>query len=126
LTSTATRPLYQPQLGHTMWGNLDVAHWGQTLRAGRDSVQFAARRLRVLALLVLRFGTAIDLHFQLNGPNPSHFFGFTGRKVRESEFVKCSPARIDRCRAVTTVLISVDSTVRTEPLTVLTTQGRER
>jgi hypothetical protein len=57
-----------------MCGNFDVAHWGQTLRAGRSRVQFAARRLRVLALLVLRFGTAIDLLFQLNGPGPSHFF----------------------------------------------------
>jgi hypothetical protein len=50
-----------------MCGNFDVAHWGQTLRGGRFSVQFDARRLRVLALLVLRLGTAIDLLFQLNG-----------------------------------------------------------
>jgi hypothetical protein len=57
-----------------MCGNFDVAHWGQTLRAGRSRVQFAARRLRVLALLVLRFGTAIDLLFQLNELCPSHFF----------------------------------------------------
>src|ERR1019366_1100919 len=50
-----------------MCGSFDVAHWGQTLREGRASFQFAARRLRVLALLVLRFGTAIDLHFHQNG-----------------------------------------------------------
>jgi hypothetical protein len=47
-----------------MWGNFEVAHWGQTLREGRSRRQFAARRLRVLALLVLRLGTAIDLLFQ--------------------------------------------------------------
>ena len=57
-----------------MCGNFEVAHCGQTLRAGRSKVQLAARRLRVLALLVLRFGTAIDLLFQLNGLGPSHFF----------------------------------------------------
>lgn len=74
MTSTATRPLYQPQLGHTTWGSFEVAHCGQTLRAGRSSVQFDARRLRVLALLVLRFGTAIDLLFRLNELGPSHFF----------------------------------------------------
>jgi hypothetical protein len=73
LTSTATRFLYQPQLGHTTCGSLEVAHCGQTLRAGRSRVQLAERRLRVLALLVLRFGTAIDLRFQLNGRCPSHF-----------------------------------------------------
>jgi len=61
-----------------MWGNLEVAHCGQTLRAGRSKVQLAARRLRVFALLVLRLGTAIDLLFQSNGAGPSHFFGFAG------------------------------------------------
>ena len=50
-----------------MWGSLDVAHWGQTLREGRANFQFAARRLRVLALDVLRLGTAIDFHFHQNG-----------------------------------------------------------
>jgi DNA-binding winged helix-turn-helix (wHTH) protein len=57
-----------------MWGAFVVAHCGQTLRAGRERVQLAARRLRVLALLVLRFGTAIDLLFQSNGRRPSRFF----------------------------------------------------
>jgi hypothetical protein len=62
--------LYHPQFGHTTWGNLEVAHWGQTLRAGRSKVQFAARRLRVLALLVLRLGTAIDLLFHQKRGEP--------------------------------------------------------
>jgi hypothetical protein len=50
---------------------LEVAHWGQTLRAGRSKVQFAARRLRVLALLVLRLGTAIDLLFHQKRAKPA-------------------------------------------------------
>ena len=70
MTSTATRFLYQPQFGHTMWGNLEVAHCGQTLRAGRSKRQLAARRLRVLALLVLRLGTAIDLLFHQKRAKP--------------------------------------------------------
>ena len=67
LTSTATRFLYHPQFGQTTWGNFEVAHWGQTLRAGRAKRQFEARRLRVFALLVLRLGTAIVSHFRQNG-----------------------------------------------------------
>ena len=50
-----------------MCGSFDVAHWGQTLREGRANFQLAARRLRVLALLVFRLGTAIDLHFHQYG-----------------------------------------------------------
>jgi hypothetical protein len=50
-----------------MWGSFEVAHCGQTLRAGRSRVQFDARRLRVRALLVLRLGTAIDLLFHRDG-----------------------------------------------------------
>jgi hypothetical protein len=42
-----------------MCGNLALPQFGQRLRAGADNVQFDARRLRLLALLVFFFGTAI-------------------------------------------------------------------
>src|SRR5205814_9352425 len=60
-TSTAWRPPYHPQLGHTTWGSLARAHWGHTLRAGTASVQLLARRLRLLALEVFFLGTAMGL-----------------------------------------------------------------
>jgi hypothetical protein len=58
-TSTAWRPPYQPQLGHTTWGSLAWRHWGQTLRGGSERRQADARRLRLLALEVFFLGTAI-------------------------------------------------------------------
>jgi hypothetical protein len=58
--------------------------------------------------------------------NPSHFFGFIGLKVHESEFIKCSPARVDRCLAVTRGLVAVDPAVGTQAQTALSTEGSER
>jgi len=58
LTSTATRPLYQPQLGQTTWGSFAEPHRGQLLRAGALSFQLLARRLRVFILDVFFLGTA--------------------------------------------------------------------
>lgn len=57
-TSTATRFLYQPQLGHTVCGNLAEPHRGQRLRAGEPSFQAPARWLRVLDFDFFFFGTA--------------------------------------------------------------------
>jgi hypothetical protein len=59
LISMAWRPPYQPQARQTTWGNLAELQRGQTLRAGMPSFQAAARRLRVLALEVFRFGTGM-------------------------------------------------------------------
>ena len=59
-TSTAWRPPYQPQLGHTTWGSLAWRHWGQTLRGGSERRQADARRLRLLALEVFFLGTAMQ------------------------------------------------------------------
>ena len=53
------RPLYQPQVGHTVWGSLAEEHCGQTLRAGAWRRQADARRLLLFALLVFFLGTAI-------------------------------------------------------------------
>jgi hypothetical protein len=55
----AWRPLYHPQFGQTTCGNLADVHWGQTDRAGAFSTQLDARRLRLFALEVFFFGTAI-------------------------------------------------------------------
>jgi hypothetical protein len=55
----AWRPAYQPQLPHTTWGSLLAPHRGQRLRADGASVQLEARRLRLLALEVFFFGTAM-------------------------------------------------------------------
>ena len=125
LTSTATRPLYQPQFGQTTWGNLEVAHWGQTLRAGRSRRQFAARRLRVLALLVLRLGTAIDLLFHQNGRTRLASLD-PSVGVRKLESVQCSPPRIERRLAVTGRLVEVDAAVGAQPLAVAATERRQR
>jgi len=59
LTSRAWRPPYQPQLGHTTWGSLAWAHWGQTERGGTLSVQLDARRVRLFIFEVFFLGTAI-------------------------------------------------------------------
>ena len=48
-TSTAWRPLYQPQLGQTTCGVLDAGSAGSTPRAGRPSRHAAAWWLRPLA-----------------------------------------------------------------------------
>jgi hypothetical protein len=58
-TSTATRFLYQPQVGHTTWGSLAEPQRGQIERAGSDSRQALARRLRDFDLDFFFFGTAI-------------------------------------------------------------------
>jgi hypothetical protein len=55
----ACRPPYHPQLGQTTWGSLVCRHCGHTLRGGALSVQFDARRLRLLAFDVFFLGTAI-------------------------------------------------------------------
>ncbi len=60
-TSMACRPLYQPQFGQTTWGVLAEVHWGHTERAGAFSTQLDARRLRLFALEVFFFGTAIGM-----------------------------------------------------------------
>src|SRR5205823_10344602 len=67
-TSIAWRPPYQPQLPQTTWGSLACRHWGQMLRAGTDSFQLEARRLRLLAFEVFFLGTAIVVSFALFGP----------------------------------------------------------
>jgi hypothetical protein len=43
-----------------MCGSLVWWQWGHTERAGVEARQFEARRLRLLALLVFRLGTAIE------------------------------------------------------------------
>src|SRR2546426_11438769 len=43
------------------WGSLSCLHWGHTEYAGEASFQAAARRLRILALEVLRLGTAMSV-----------------------------------------------------------------
>ncbi len=58
-TSTAYRPLYQPQLGQTTWGSLAESQLGHTLRAGASSRQADARRLRVFDFDVFFLGTAM-------------------------------------------------------------------
>jgi hypothetical protein len=57
-TSTAWRPLYQPQFEQTVWGTLACRHCGHTLRAGTVIVQALARLVRDLDLEVFFLGTA--------------------------------------------------------------------
>ena len=125
MTSTAVRPLYQPQLGHTTWGSLEVAHWGHTLRAGRARVQLDARRLRVLALLVLRLGTGIDLHFHQKRAYPS-LRGSLGLGVRKLEPVQCSPPGILWRLAVARRLVAIDPALGAQARAVGPTERRER
>jgi hypothetical protein len=61
LTSTATRPLYQPQVGQTVCGCLAEPQRGQVLREGAESFQAPARRLRVFDFDFFFLGTAIVL-----------------------------------------------------------------
>src|SRR4051794_17286106 len=58
-TSTATRSLYQPQLGHTVCGSLAAAHRGQTLRAGACRRMLADLRLCVFDFDFFFLGTAM-------------------------------------------------------------------
>ena len=58
-TSTATRFLYQPQLGHTTWGSLADPHRGQSERAGSESRHAPARWLRAFDFDRFFLGTAI-------------------------------------------------------------------
>jgi hypothetical protein len=51
--------LYHPHVGHTTCGSLALWHWGQTLRAGTFRTHALALRLRLLALEVFFFGTAM-------------------------------------------------------------------
>lgn len=56
----AWRPRYQPQFPHTTWGSFVCRHCGHVLLAGAPSRHAEARRLRLLALEVFFFGTAIS------------------------------------------------------------------
>ena len=60
-TSTATRSLYHPQAGHTVWGSLALLHRGQMLRDGAPSFHAPARWLRVFILDFFFFGTATEI-----------------------------------------------------------------
>jgi hypothetical protein len=50
--------LYQPQVGHTVWGVFALPQRGHVLRAGALSFHALARRLRVFDFDVFFFGTA--------------------------------------------------------------------
>ena len=69
-TSTATRFLYQPQLGHTTWGSLADPHRGQSERAGSESRHAPARWLRAFDFDRFFLGTAIvrNLSWEQLGP----------------------------------------------------------
>jgi len=54
----ATRPLYQPQVPHTVCGNLAAAQRGQVLRDGAERRQLEARRMRVFDFDFFFLGTA--------------------------------------------------------------------
>lgn len=57
-TWIATRPLYQPQVPHTVWGSLAAWQRGQVLREGADRRQLDARRMRVFDFDFFFLGTA--------------------------------------------------------------------
>jgi hypothetical protein len=57
----ATRFLYQPQLGQTVWGCFALPQRGQVLRDGAASFHAPARWLRVFDFDFFFFGTAIVL-----------------------------------------------------------------
>jgi hypothetical protein len=57
-TETATRPLYQPQVPHTVWGNLAALQRGHVLRDGATRRQLEARRMRVFDFDFFFLGTA--------------------------------------------------------------------
>jgi hypothetical protein len=58
-TSSACRPPYHPQFRQTTWGCFTAPQREHVLRAGRSSRHALARLLRLLALEVFFFGTAI-------------------------------------------------------------------
>ena len=62
-TSTAWRPLYQPHVGHTVWGSLTAVHRGHVLRDGARSFQLLARPLRTFILDFFFLGTAMIVSF---------------------------------------------------------------
>ncbi len=57
-TVTATRPLYQPQVPHTVCGILAAAQRGHVLREGALRRQLEARRMRVFDFDFFFLGTA--------------------------------------------------------------------
>ncbi len=57
-TETATRPLYQPHVPHTVWGIFVAEQRGHVLRAGAERRQFDARRMRVFDFDFFFLGTA--------------------------------------------------------------------
>src|SRR5438270_9478227 len=59
-TSRTCRPLYQPQLLHTVCGSRDAPQFGHSECGGVLSRMFADLRERVAERLILRFGTAMD------------------------------------------------------------------
>jgi hypothetical protein len=121
------RPLYQPQFGHTMWGNFDVAHWGQTLRAGRSRRpvgRTAATRLG-FAGLALGDGHRSSLSTGTGGPVTLLWIH------RRQSPMNRSPSSVaqrgsDWCLALAGRLIAVDTAVGTQSRAVLSTQRRER
>ena len=72
----AWRPLYQPQLGHTTWGNFTTVQRGHTLRAEAVSFQLLARPIRVFDFDRFFLGTAM-------ADQPSS--GLFGAEVQRSE-----------------------------------------
>ena len=115
----------------TAVGTDDVRQLGRgTLRAD------AARRLAEapvrgtaasgLGFAGLALGDSHRSSLSTERANPSHFFGFIGLEARESEFIKCSPARVHRGLAVATGLITVDPTKGAKSFAVLATERRER
>jgi len=55
---TATRPLYQPQVPHTVCGIFAALQRGQVLREGASRRHAEARRLRVFIFDIFFLGTA--------------------------------------------------------------------
>src|ERR1039458_1609909 len=115
----------------TTIGTHDVGQLrGRALRtdaAGRTA-QAPVRRTATTRLCFagLALGNGHQSSLSTKRVDPSHFFGFIGTNVDETEFVKCSPARVYRSLTVATLVISVHPTVRTETLAVLATQRRQR
>src|SRR5262249_44143373 len=109
-TSIAWRPPYQPQLPHTTWGSLACPPCRQMLRAGADSRQLEARRLRLLAFEVFFLGTAIVVSFALAGVSP--------------EGIECRPPGVDGADHVSAVaLVAVGPTFGAQTQAVLDAEG---
>ena len=71
-TSPATRPLYQPQLPHTVWGNFELLQRGQTLADGAPSFQAAAMWLRPFIFDFFFLGTGIACSSFARHPGTGH------------------------------------------------------